>query len=172
MALTIKYGGPILVSVAPLIAALVAAQYLIRRGRLDARNSYAAEILKFRLRQVEDFYAPAVLSIEQSKIVYNKLLWTIRKSNRADILDDFRLLDHLFELKHDSQFQPLVEAVLTIGSQLTDLISKRASLIEGGITQTFIDYQAHYEILRAASEIKPTIARRLAGKSSDIIRDF
>jgi hypothetical protein len=99
-------------------------------------------------------------------------LWTIRKSNRADILDDFRLLDHLFELKHDSQFQPLVEAVLTIGSQLTDLISKRASLIEGGITQTFIDYQAHYEILRAASEIKPTIARRLAGKSSDIIRDF
>ncbi len=145
-----------------LIAAALGAVYLIRRGRLDARNTFAAEILKFRLKQIEEFYAPASLDIEQSRIVYKKLLWLLER-NSAVVLSKFRLLDHIHPLMHDpkyAQYKPLVKKILEIGSRLTTLISENTGLIEGGITKTFVQYQAHFDILNAASELELTTDER------------
>lgn len=152
----IKNAGPYIVSMGALLGVILTALYSIRRGRLDAQAGYAAEMLKFRLRQIEEFYAPAFLYVEQSKILYEKLLWTIRQSRPKRFLDNFRLLDHIYEFKQDTQYRPLVERIISIGNALTALISTRAALIEGGVTQTFIEYQAHFDILKAASELSLT----------------
>lgn len=135
-----------------LIGVIGTAIYTLRRGRMDARYAYASEIMKFRVRQIQEFYAPALLHIEQSRIVYEKLLWTLEQE-RADVsLSGFRLLDRIHELQSDPAVKPLIDRILVIGKQLTNLISKKAGLIEGGLAPTFIEYQGHFEILNAASE--------------------
>jgi SAM-dependent methyltransferase len=144
---------------APYVAAFLAllgvfgtAIYTLYRGRMDARYAYASEILKFRLRQIQEFYAPARLHIEQSRIVYEKLRWTLKQERKDIALDGFRLLDHIHEFKTDPKLKPLIDRILAIGQQLTTLISQGSGLIEGGITPTFVEYQGHFDILNAASE--------------------
>jgi SAM-dependent methyltransferase len=146
--------APYIVAILALMGVLGTAIYTLYRGRMDARYAYASEIMKFRQRQVEEFYAPALTYIEQSRIVYEKLRWTI-KQERTDIsLDGFRLLDYIFEFKTDPNLMPLVYRILAIGKQLTKLIAHNSGLIEGGITPTFIEYQGHFEILNAARRQK------------------
>lgn len=152
---------------APYVAVLVAllgvigtAIYTLHRGRMDARYAYASEILKLRLRQIQEFYAPALLHIEQSRIVYEKLLWTIEHERKDIPLDGFRLLDRIYEFKNDPKLKPLIERILAIGKRLTRLISQKSGLIEGGITPTYIEYQAHFDILNAASEQELSAAQK------------
>lgn len=127
---------------------------------MDARYAYASEVLKFRLRQIQEFYAPALLHIEQSRIVYEKLLWTIEHERKDIPLAGFRLLDRIHEFKNDPMLKPLIKRILAIGKQLTGLISQKSGLIEGGVTPTFIEYQAHFEILNAASEQELSAAQK------------
>jgi hypothetical protein len=134
------------------IGIFITAYFTLRRGRMDARYSYASEILKLRLRQVEEFYAPALLYIEQSRGLYEKLRWTIEHERKDLSVPEFRLLDYIYEFKRNETFGPLVDRILAIGKQLTTLISEKSGLIEGGVTPTLVEYQAHFEILAAASE--------------------
>lgn len=144
--------APALAALIAVIGVAVTAWITMRRGRLDARYTYASKIFAFRLRQLQEFYAPALLLIEQSRSVYEKMLWTI-KHERIDIpLDGFRLLDHIHLLRKDKKTGPLIERVLDIGKQLTNLISRKSGLMEGGVAPTYIEYQAHFGILQAASE--------------------
>lgn len=145
--------APYIVAFVGLLGVFATAVYTIYRGKLDARYAYASEMLKFRVRQVEEFYAPALLHIEQSRIVYEKLKWTLRRE-RPDIrLEEFRLLDYIYEFKHNNTpMQPLVDEILAIGSALTKLLSEHSGLIDGGVNDTFIDYQGHFKILKAAGE--------------------
>jgi len=151
-----------------LAVAIIGGFALLRRGRLDARSAFAAEILKFRLRQIEDFYAPASLDIEQSRIVYEKLLWMLEKNQALD-LKNFRLLDHIYTFSNDptwAEYKPLVDKILEIGEHLTKLITERAGLIEGGITNTFVQYEAHFNILNASAK------QQLSGADIDGSHEF
>jgi SAM-dependent methyltransferase len=154
--------APYAVAGLALLGVIATAIYTLYQGRMDARYTYATEILKLRFRQVEEFYAPALLYIEQSRAVYEKLLWTIEHERKDVPLSGFRLLDRIYEFNHDPQFRPLkplIERILAIGKELTGLISKKSGLIEGGISPTFIEYQAHFDILNAASEQKLSAAQ-------------
>lgn len=145
----------VLQTFAPYLAALITligVAVALHQVRMGARYTYASEILKFRLRQIQEFYAPALLLIEQSRIVYEKLRWTIGKEMPGFSLDGFRLLDHIFKFKSDQKLEPLIKRILETGKKLTELISDKSGLIEGGLTPTFIEYQAHFAILNAASE--------------------
>lgn len=142
-------------AVAPYVAATIAfvgILFALYQARMGARYTYASEILKFRLRQIQEFYSPALLLIEQSRIVYEKLLWTIAKEKQGFPLDGFRLLDYMFSFKKDEKLKPLIGHILETGKKLTKLINDKSGLIEGGLTPTFIEYQAHFAILNAASE--------------------
>jgi len=143
----------------PAAIALVVAIIALYQVRMGARYTYASEIMKFRLRQIQEFYAPALLLIEESQIVYKKLLWTITKEKPEFSLDDFRLLDHMY-LKDEKNLKPLIERILETGKKLTKLISAKSGLIEGGLTPTFIEYLAHFAILNAASEQELTQAQK------------
>jgi SAM-dependent methyltransferase len=140
-----------------LLGIFATALYTLYRGQMDARYAYASEITKFRLQQIEEFYSPALAYVEQSRLVYQKLIWAIGQ-HRTDIpLDGFRLLDHIYEFKSDKELDTFVDQILEIGRHLTALISEKAGLIEGGITSTptFIEYQGHFVILNAARKQKP-----------------
>ncbi len=152
--------GPYAAAIVTLLAVIGTALYTLHRGRMDARYAYASEILKFRLRQIQEFYAPAFLHIEQSRIVYEKLLWTIKHERKDVDLGGFRLLDRIYKFQDDPKLQPLIKRILAIGTQLTRLISAKSGLIEGGLTSTFMEYQAHFEILNAASQQELTPAQK------------
>ncbi len=149
----------LILDLAPYLTALVGLAgviwttiWAVRKGRMDARHNFAAEVLRYRLRQMEEFYGPVLLLVEQSRILYEKHLWTVRRVMPDFQLDGYRLLDHIHKFKKDPQIGPLVGAILTTGSNLTELISKKSGLIEGGLGPRFIEYQAHFAILNAASE--------------------
>jgi len=152
--------GPYVAAILALLGVLGTAIYTLRRGRMDARYGFASEILKLRLRQIQEFYAPALLHIEQSRLVYEKLLWAIEHERKDIPLSGFRLLDRIYEFKNDPMLKPLISRILAIGKQLTTLISQKSGLIEGGLTPTFIEYQAHFEILNAASEQELSAAQK------------
>jgi SAM-dependent methyltransferase len=152
--------APYVGALVALIGVLATAFYTLYRGRMDARYSYATEILRFRLRQIQEFYAPALLHIEQSRLVYEKLRWTLQHEKPEVSLDQFRLLDHIYDFKDDPSLQPLIKGILAIGEKLTKLISDKSELIEGGISSTFVDYSAHFDILKAASEQRLTTQQR------------
>ena len=147
-----KATSSILAAVIAVAGIFLTAWVTLRRGRLDARFNFAAEVLEFRLRQIQEFYSPALLLVEQSRNVYAKMLWTVKTEKKDISLDGFRLLDHIFHLKSDKSVGPLVQRILEIGKQLKKLISDKAGLIEGGIAPMFSEYLAHFEILEAASE--------------------
>ena len=148
----VKALATIIAAVIAVAGIAVTAWVTMRRGRIDARFSLAVKILELRLRQLQEFYAPALLLIEQSRTVYDKMIWTIKRERKDIPLDGFRLLDHIHSLKKDSNVWPLAKRVLDIGTQLTSLISQKSGLMQGGIAPTFIEYKAHFEILQAASE--------------------
>jgi SAM-dependent methyltransferase len=150
--------APYVVAFLGLLGVFATAAYTFRRGQMDARYAYASEITKFRLQQIQEFYAPALAYIEQSRVVYEKFRWTIGEYRKEIPVEGFRLLDHIYEFKDDPNLAPLIDKILTIGKNLSALISQKAGLIEGGITSTptFIEYLGHLEILNAAREQKPT----------------
>lgn len=145
---------------APVIAAIIVgvigvaltAYFTLRRGLLDARYNYAAEILRFRIRQLEDFYAPMHLLIENSAKVYNKLRWTIKTAKPDFNLVGFRLLDHIAAFQKEPALEPLISSILETGKKMTRLITKNAGLIEGGLNEVYVEYLAHFAILQAAGK--------------------
>src|ERR1017187_1093309 len=96
-------------AIAPVGAAVIAAVavgltivYGFRKGAQDAKHNYVSEALKLRIRQATEFYAPMLLHLEQSRILYEKLKWTIKhledanpKVTGIENLSGFRLLDHI-----------------------------------------------------------------------------
>jgi SAM-dependent methyltransferase len=158
-------------ALAPIIGALVAALAVcltiwksIRQGRTEAQYDYAAKALDLRLRQLNDFYAPLLLHLEQSRILYKKLLWFLERVGRENpgakiSLDGFRLLDYAHKILNEQAFldaRPLVQSILDIGDQISTIVAKNAGLVEGGITGTMIEYRAHHELLKAAAKQKPS----------------
>lgn len=157
-------------AISPIVAAFIAVVgvfltiwFSLRKGAADAKYTYATEVLKLRMRQVEEFYAPMRLLLEQSRAVYDKLLWSLErlgKTNpRARIdLNGFRLLDHAYRILNDRKFKeirPLVKSILAIGDKLSDLLVTKAGLMEGGLSDTVVAYRAHLEMLKAAAFQRP-----------------
>jgi SAM-dependent methyltransferase len=143
--------GPIIAAIIAVIGVAVTAYLTIRRGLLDARYDYASEILRFRIRQLQEFYAPMHLLIETSRKLYEKLIWTIPRIRPGFDVQGFRLLDHM-DLRKEETLDPLISDILETGKKMSSLITKNAGLIEGGLTQVYIDYMAHYNILRSAEK--------------------
>lgn len=160
----VKALGPVVGAIIAVVGVCLTIWFSIRKGRVDARYDYAVKALDLRLHQLSDFYAPLRLHIEQSRILYKKLLWSLERLGKSNSearidLDGFRLLDHVYTILQDDKFvevRPLVQSILEIGDSIGEIIAKNAGLAEGGITNTFIEYRAHREMLKAAATQPPT----------------
>jgi len=157
--------APIVAAAIAVIGVFITVWVTLKKSAIDARYGYAADVLKLRIRQVEQFYAPMRLLLEQSRAVYDKLLWSLEKlgeQNPAAKIDlnGFRLLDHAFTILTDKKYEqvtPLVKSILAIGDKLSDLLVKRGGLVEGGLTDTIVEYRAHLEMLKASAAQKPPV---------------
>jgi SAM-dependent methyltransferase len=145
-------------TLSPLVAAFLAilgvvltAYYTVKRGILDARYGYASNIFQHRIRQLTEFYAPMLVNVEKSRRLYEKLLLILEANNSAFKRSEFRLLDRMHELSNkDERCKPVIEAIINTGEKMSQLIIDKSALIEGGVTNYYIDYVAHFEILKAA----------------------
>ena len=150
----IKALAPIIGAVIAVLGVALTAYVTIRRGLLDKRYEYASSILEFRIRQIMEFYAPMQLLIEKSRHLYEKFIWAIERTDINFDKTKFRLLDQISTLYKDERLKPFIDPIIETGDKMSELIIDKGGLIEGGVTQTYIDYQAHLEILNAAKSEK------------------
>lgn len=142
-------------------------------AKLESGTTYADKLLDLRLKQLECFFAPLYALLQQSEGITEKLRKQLYKdAEHYRELDDpksgpgckkpqikwsdgkwydFRLLDQLPALKQNPVFKPLIDEIIRIGKDMTDLIQKYGafSVDESGVTAVYGRYLAHYAILRS-----------------------
>lgn len=136
----------------------------------EAIYRHTEKILEFRLKQMEQFYAPMFALLRQSEGLYNKMRhemvqdepqkyrWTPEtdpKEGRMQVLDQdgtwkgFRLLDQFPLVRKNPKALALADTVLEIGKEMTAIISTHAGLASGELLDVLGDYTAHYAVLSA-----------------------
>ncbi len=146
---------------------VAAAQHAAELAKQEAVYRNSEKIVEFRLKQMEQFYAPMFALLGQSKGLYDKMLhqlaqdeperyrWNPQPGAGADPFQvlhhdtwkGFRLLDQLPAVRHNPKAFALAEGVLRIGDQMTEIISKHAGLASENIIDLLGEYLAHYATL-------------------------
>jgi hypothetical protein len=163
----IAFYGVILAGILALIGQFWNAKRQRELDQQKARFDQTQRLLEFCLKQLELFYAPLLASLEQSKALYDKLLYQLSRdeSDKYRLLekpdanqyrmyvmegDDwkpFRLLDKLPAVRTSPKALNLVEQILSIGARMTEIISKNAGLASVDLLPLLGQYMAHYAIL-------------------------
>jgi hypothetical protein len=137
-------------------------------ARQEALFQHTEKIVEFRLKQMELFYAPMFALLEQSRALYDKLLFQLEhdepeRYKQLAIPDPegfrfhvrakngswqgFRLLDQLPAMRDNSKALVFVEGILDIGGKMTKIISERAGFASRDLVDLLGEYLAHYTIL-------------------------
>ena len=153
--------------------AVAAAARAADLAKLEAVYRSTEKILEFRLRQMEQFYAPMFALLGQSEGLYNKMRnqlvqddpkryrWVPDadpKDGKVQILDKdgkwkgFRLLDQFPVVRTNPKALALADRVLEIGKQITGIITKHAGLASEDLLDVLGKYLAHYAILSAVRQ--------------------
>jgi hypothetical protein len=144
-------------------------------GKQEALYKHTEKILEFRLRQMEQFYAPMFALLEQSEGLYNKMRHQLVQDQpdkyrwapggepsdgKVQVLDNtgqwhgFRLLDQFPVVRQNPNALALADQVLNIGKQITAIITERAGLAAEDLVEVLGKYLAHYAILSAVRNDK------------------
>jgi hypothetical protein len=146
---------------------VAAAQHAAELAKQEAVYRNTEKIVEFRLKQMEQFYAPMFALLGQSKGLYDKMLYQLAQDEperyrwnpqpgagadpfqvlHHDTWKGFRLLDQLPAVRHNPKAFALAEGVLRIGDQMTEIISKHAGLASENIIDLLGEYLAHYATL-------------------------
>lgn len=142
-----------------------AARDAVELARQEALLRDAEKILEFRLKQMEQFYAPMRALLGQSKGLYDKMIRQLAagepKRYRKDphSTDDdfrlqvvasdgtwkeFRLLDQLPAVRNNEKAFALAKEILKIGDKMTQIISEHAGLASEDVIDLLGEYMAHY----------------------------
>jgi hypothetical protein len=148
--------------------AVVAAQRALEHAKQEAVFRQTERILEFRLKQMEQFYAPMFALLRQSRGLYDKMQFQLAQDEpqRYKLLaeadsdgsrmqvcakdgtwKDFRLLDQLPAVRANPKALALVDGILQIGKNMTGIISTRAGLASEDLVGLLGQYMAHYAIL-------------------------
>lgn len=157
--------------------ARLASERSLEQTKLEAAFGQAEKILEFRIKQLESFYAPVFALLEQSKALYIKMNYILAeteptKYRRLEVPDAeryqfqvvtesnewkrFRLLDQLPAVRANPDALPLVQRILEIGKQLTQIISEHAGLASADLVDLLGEYMAHYAIISSVYEREHT----------------
>ncbi|MGE0683197.1 MAG: hypothetical protein AB7P69_20145 [Candidatus Binatia bacterium] len=160
------------------------AQRSLELARQEAVFSHTEKILEFRLKQMELFYAPMFALLEQSRALYDKMLYQLvedeperyklltgpdpegyRMHVRAQDGDwkGFRLLDQFPAVKTNQKALTLAEQILHIGDQITKIISDRAGLASNDLIDLLGEYLAHHAVLSAVHKLRDTAPAKPGG---------
>jgi hypothetical protein len=159
--------------------AAVEAQRAVELAKQEAIFEHTEKILEFRLKQLEQFYAPMFALLGQSKGLYDKMQLQLAQDEPAryrlvhvqgpgdyplqviskdGTWQGFRLLDQLPAVRANPKALALVQGILAIGKQMTEIISKHAGLASEGLIPMLGQYMAHYAILSTIYSVRETEA--------------
>ncbi len=131
---------------------------------------HAEQMMEFKLKQIQEFYAPIYASLKQSLGLYDKMLDQLvhdepgryrRSSNpqgtdfRWEVLDQdgtwkgFRLVDQLPAIKSNPRALALADANLKLGKTMAKIIATRAGYATEDSIELLGEYMAHHAILTA-----------------------
>jgi hypothetical protein len=157
--------------------AAAAAQQARELQRQQALFGHAEKILEFKLKQMQQFYAPMFALLGQSKGLYDKMLYELAETEPAkyrwapkpDPQDDrfqvknkngewkaFRLLDQLPAVRGNFKAFALADRVLQIGDEMTRIIAKHAGLASEDLIDLLGRYMAHYAIISTIHKLAET----------------
>lgn len=166
-------------SIVGIFGQLLAAKHAAKLARKEALYKEAETAIEFRMRQVQQFYAPMFALLRQSKDLYDKTLEQLieddpsryrkiaqAKGNdfRWEVLDKagqwqgFRLLDQFPAIKKNPKALALADKNLEIGAKICNVISRHAGCASEPIVDMLGQYTAHHVILstiRDGAEIEP-----------------
>jgi hypothetical protein len=159
---------------------VAASKQSLELARQEAVFKHTEKILEFRLKQMEQFYAPMFALLEQSKALYDKLLAQLVQDESGKYQMDpqvkeipgyrlyvlaedgkwkgFRLLDQLPEVKKNAKALALVDGIIKIGNSMTQIISDHAGLASEKIIKTLGQYLAHFALLSTIYQSSETSA--------------
>lgn len=157
--------------------AAAAAQQARELQRQQALFGHAEKILEFKLKQMQEFYAPMFALLGQSRGLYDKMLYELAETEPAkyrwapkpDPDNDrfqvknkdgewkaFRLLDQLPAVRGNSKAFALADRVLQIGEEMTRIITKHAGLASEDLIDLLGRYMAHYAIISTIHKLGET----------------
>jgi hypothetical protein len=172
-------GGSIITARTQFRMAAAAAQQARELQRQEALFGHAEKILEFKLKQMQNFYAPMFALLGQSKGLYDKMLYELsedepskyRWAPKPDPEDDrfqvrdkngdwkaFRLLDQLPAVRSKPKAFALADRILQIGEGMTKIITKNAGLASEDLIDLLGRYMAHYAIISTIHKLGETQA--------------
>jgi hypothetical protein len=161
------------------VRAIVAARQQFRLVQRQIVLQQSEKILEFKIRQLENFYAPMFALFQQSTALYHKMLDQLAqdepgKYKLRDKPDDegfwmyilakdgklkpFRLLDQLPDIKKHPKAYELITRIIGIGKRTTEIISKHSGLASADLIDLLGEYLAHVALLSAVDQGSETEA--------------
>lgn len=152
------------------VRAIAAAERQLTLAQRQILLQQTEKILEFKIKQLENFYAPMFALLQQSTALYNKMLDQLAQDepSKYKLLDEvdnegfrmhvlakdrswkpFRLLDQLPAIKKHSKAHELVARIIGIGKQTTEIISKHSGLASADLIDLLGEYLAHVALLSA-----------------------
>jgi len=144
------------------------ASYRARLARDEALYKEAEATIEFRMKQVQEFYAPMFALLRQSRNLYDKMLDQLvadepsryRKvaqpegnDSRWEVLDKndswkrFNLLDQFPAVKKNPRALALADQNLQVGAKICNVISDHAGYASELIVDMLGQFTAHHTIL-------------------------
>ncbi len=82
-------------------------------------------------------------------------------AKRINILDNFRLLDHVYYLSKECEYKeelaPLIKAIILTGDKISNIITEKSGLIDNIRTEDYYTYLAHFELLKSSYEVNSSL---------------
>ncbi|MEX5271499.1 hypothetical protein [Kocuria sabuli] len=135
--------GPALT--AALVAGLVSLIQIVVTGKREKNR----QLLEFRLRQINELYAPILFHLAETKSLATTLRESIAPPNTQ-----WHLLDHLTEVHQNPQLLEIAKRIVLINCQIKDALVKNSGLsLEAELPASFHDFITHANIVsRAVAE--------------------
>jgi hypothetical protein len=139
-------------------------------ARDAALHKRAEQMIEFKLRQIECFYAPIFAALRQSRMLYNKMLEQLERDapdryfknlnasgndfryqvkNEKGEAKGFYLVDQLPAIKGNTSAMQLIDLMLDLGKSMCTIITTHAGLASEDLIEMLGEYMAHHAILRA-----------------------
>jgi hypothetical protein len=139
-------------------------------ARDAALHKHAEQMIEFKLRQIECFYAPMFAALRQSRTLYFKMLDQLALDEPARYRinvtasgDDFKLqvvnehgeakgfylVDQLPAIKGNASALQLIDLMLELGKSMCTIITTHAGLASEDLIEMLGIYMAHHAILSA-----------------------
>lgn len=155
----------------------IAAVQQLELARQQAVFQQTEKLLEFRVKQLEEFYAPMFALLQQSTALYIKMCQQLSEDEperyrsvaepetnsfqmkvkaRDGTWKEFRLVDQLPAVKKNIKAYALAKGIIAIAGKTTAIISEHAGLATADLMNILGHYLAHYAILSEINNGKET----------------